>query len=146
MVRAKEVIVDASYVVALFNENDAQHQAAAELEQKLGDEYQFISTVFVFQEICWLLLKKAGHHKMLGFMGWVYEGLMLLPALPDCWLEKSIPILQKYSDRKLDLADASICVLATHLNLGDIASLDFKDFSVLRWGNGKQPFNNFMVP
>ena len=37
--------------------NDSQHRAAIELEQRLGDEYQFVSTVFVVQEMCWLFRK-----------------------------------------------------------------------------------------
>jgi uncharacterized protein len=144
MLLKQKVIVDTGFMVALFHENDKQHQAAVELENKLGDSYQFVSTVFVIQEICWLLLKRVGHHKVLEFMDIVSDELILLPTLPDKWIENTTAILRKYSDKNLDLADASLVVLADHLNLGDIISIDIQDFTVLRWSKGKKHSNNLM--
>lgn len=144
MLKKNKVIVDTGFIVALFNERDSEHDAAMKIEQKLGDSYHFVSTVFIIQEICWLLMKRVNHEAAIKFMACVQE-LIELPPLPDQWIEKTIPILRKYSNRKLDLADASIVVLADHINLGDIISIDRKDFSVLRWGEGKKCFNNFML-
>lgn len=144
MFKKNKVIVDTGFIVALFNERDSEHDAALKIEQQLGDSYHFVSTVFIIQEICWLLMKRVNHEAAIKFMDCVQE-LIELPPLPDQWIEKTIPILRKYSNRKLDLADASIVVLADHINLGDIISIDRKDFSVLRWGEGKKCFNNFML-
>jgi predicted nucleic acid-binding protein len=77
-------------------------------------------------------------------MDCVHAELILFPALPNQWVEKATVVLRKYSDKKLDLADASIVVLADHLNLGDVLSVDVKDFTMLRWGNGKKTFHNLM--
>lgn len=140
----KKVIVDSGFFIALFSKRDEAHPVATELEQKLGDSYQFVSTMFVIQEICWHLLKNVGHYMVLEFMECVKDQTIILPTMPDQWIEKTITILRKHSDRNLDLADASIVVLADHLNLGDIISIDIKDFSVLKWGNGQKHFNNLM--
>lgn len=144
MHQKKYLIVDSGFIVALFNEKDSNHKAAFETDQELGESYQFVSTVFVIQEICWLLLKSVGHDSVIKFMEWVQEEIEL-PPLPNQWISKVTPILRKYSDRKLDLADASIVVLADHMNLGDVITIDRKDFSVLRWGGGKKHFNNLML-
>ena len=144
MSQKNSIIIDTGYIVALFNEKDEHHRAATELDQQLGDSYQFVSTVFVLQEICWLLSQRVGHHMLLQFMDCVHAELILFPALPNQWVEKATVVLRKYSDKKLDLADASIVVLADHLNLGDVLSVDVKDFTMLRWGNGKKTFHNLM--
>ena len=49
-------------------------------------------------------------------------------------------IIEKYSDRRLDLADASLIWLAEKLNLGDIFTVDVKDFSACKW-KGRNHFH-----
>ncbi len=137
------ILVDTGFIVALFNEQDPYHKAAVDLDSHLGDDYQFVSTVFVFQEIYWFL-SKIGQHAVLEFIGCVQEQLILLPPLPDQWLKQATTILKRYSDKKLDLADVSLAILADHLKLGDVASVDIKDFIVLKWNDGKKHFNNHM--
>ncbi len=46
--------------------------------------------------------------------------------------------MQKYGDRRIDLADASLIHLATELNSPDILTLD-RDFEFYRWGRSN-PF------
>ncbi len=77
-------------------------------------------------------------------MDCVLDKSILTVQLPDDWAEKTIPILRKYSDRKLDLADTSLIVLADCLDLGDILSVDIKDFTISRWKNNTRSFNNLM--
>lgn len=137
-----EIIVDTGFIVALFNEKDEHHRTAIEIEQTLGDECQFLSTIFVVQETCWHLSKK-GQDNVLVFLEELKNGFILLPPLPKNWVDKVVEILQTYSNLELDLADASIVVLANHINLGDIISIDYRDFLTLRWG-GKKHFNNLM--
>jgi predicted nucleic acid-binding protein len=52
--------------------------------------------------------------------------------------------LLRYPSAKIDLADASLVVLADQLKTGRIASVDRKDFSILRWNGGKSHFHNLM--
>lgn len=141
----EKIIVDTGFIVALFNERDKEHLNAVKKENELGDSCQFVSTIFVIQEVCWLLSNRLGcPQKAIDFLESVQDGFISLPSLPDNWIKKTSEILSKYLDRKLDLTDASIVVLADHLNLGKILTIDRKDFSVLRWCSGKKFFNNLM--
>jgi uncharacterized protein len=45
----------------------------------------------------------------------------------------------------MDLADASLVVLAEQLGHGRILTVDRRDFSVYRWQNN-QPFENLLLP
>lgn len=144
MSKSKKVIVDTGFIVALFSENDAYHELALKVEQSLGDETQFVSTLFVIQEIYNLISSRTGVQNALRFMEEVVRGLISLPKLPDDFFEKQTIVLKRYQDRKLDFADASLIVLADHLNLGEIVSVDFTDFSIVKWANGKKSFANLM--
>ncbi len=42
-------------------------------------------------------------------------------------------LMQKYQDLPMDLADASLVILAEHLGDGRILSTDQRDFGVYRW-------------
>ncbi len=44
----------------------------------------------------------------------------------------------------MDLADASLILLAEELGHGDILSTDKRDFQIYRWNN-TQKFNNLLV-
>jgi hypothetical protein len=44
----------------------------------------------------------------------------------------------------MDFADASLVVLAEHLNEGRILTSDRRDFSIYRWNNTKS-FENLLV-
>jgi uncharacterized protein len=52
--------------------------------------------------------------------------------------------MEKYAKLPMDLADASLVILAEHLGHGRILSIDFRDFNTYRWKNQYQ-FENMML-
>ena len=52
--------------------------------------------------------------------------------------------MQSYADLPMDLADASLVLLAEALNHGRILSTDHRDFHAYRWKTNK-PFTNLLV-
>ena len=54
-----------------------------------------------------------------------------------------ITLMGKYADLPMDMADASLAVLAEQLNSGRILTVDRRDFSVYRWNN--KPFENLLI-
>jgi len=50
-------------------------------------------------------------------------------------------LMEKYRDLPMDLADASLVILAEELGQGRILSVDYRDFNTYRWKN-TEPFNN----
>jgi predicted nucleic acid-binding protein len=53
--------------------------------------------------------------------------------------------MKKYHALPMDLADASLVILAEDLHSGDILSTDRRDFGAYRWKNTK-PFRNLLLP
>jgi uncharacterized protein len=52
-------------------------------------------------------------------------------------------LMKKYSDLPMDLADASLVILAEQLGHGRILSTDQRDFRSYRWKN-RHPFENLL--
>jgi len=54
-------------------------------------------------------------------------------------------LMEKYKTLPMDLADASLVILAEELGHGRILSTDQRDFRTYRWKNHK-PFENLLLP
>lgn len=67
----------------------------------------------------------------IGFLEWVRRGGLQLVDLDLMDLERIIAFCQKFSDVPMDLADASLMVVAEEKNLKEIASID-SDFYIYR--------------
>lgn len=136
------VIIDTGFIVALFNEKDEHHKLVKNIAEQI-DNFQWHTTSFVVQEIFWLLNNRVNRLVGLKFFE-AMQGLLLLPDLPLDWPQKILQILKQYSSANIDIADASLVVLADQLKSGNIVSVDKKDFSILRWNSGKNSFSNLL--
>jgi predicted nucleic acid-binding protein len=52
--------------------------------------------------------------------------------------------MEHYRDLPMDVADASLVILAEHVGSGRILSTDIRDFNSYRWKNRK-PFKNLLM-
>jgi hypothetical protein len=63
---------------------------------------------------------------------------------PAAQWPRSAPLMRRYATLPMDLADASLVLLAEHLGHGRILSTDERDFRTYRWKNRK-PFHNLLA-
>ena len=139
---SKKLLIDTGFIVALFNADDEHHTGARKTIERIKD-LKWYTTSFVVQEIFWLLSKRKNFPVACEFVQKV-PSLFILPNLPQDWPERVSNILRRYSSAEIDLADASLVVLADQLRIGQVVSVDRKDFSILRWNGGKSHFRNLM--
>jgi hypothetical protein len=62
-------------------------------------------------------------------------------ALEEHHYPRIVRLMTGYANLPMDLADASLVVLAEHLGDGRIASTDERDFHAYRWKD-QHPFHN----
>ena len=55
-----------------------------------------------------------------------------------------LKLMKKYRELPMDLADASLVILAEHLGHGRIFSTDMRDFKTYKWKQRK-PFDNLLI-
>ncbi len=56
---------------------------------------------------------------------------------------RAAELMAQYAGLPMDLADASLVILAEHLGHGRIVSTDQRDFNTYRWKN-QHPFTNLL--
>lgn len=136
------IIADTGFWVALFDRRDKHHQAARTFTLSLKEP--FITTLPVLTEVCYLLQTRCSPSKATDFLAAQQAGLCRLFTIDESHLPKMAQLMKQYADLPMDLADASLVVLAEDLEHGRIVSTDKRDFQTYRWKN-HQPFVNLLM-
>jgi len=137
------ILTDSGFWVALGNRRDRYHDTAREAFERWAEE-GFATTWSVLTEVCHLLVHRVGVHQALKFMDAVTQGACALPALPDDAAARMAYLMRRYQNLPMDLADASLVVLAEQTSEGRILSTDRRDFDGYRWKNTR-PFVNLLL-
>jgi len=142
MKNKNRLIVDTGYFVALFFANDRDHKKAIALRSKI-EKRDWITTWPVMTEVCHLLQKYAPN-ALIPFLTLFEDEIIDVFHLNNEHFPQISSLFEKYKDLPMDLADASLVILAEELSSGDIVSTDRRDFKTYRWKNTK-PFRNLMA-
>jgi len=136
------VIADTGFWLALANRADRYHDLArarlSELQEPL------VTTWPVMAETCYLLLTQLGTDPQKRFIRSYAQGAFEVFELTRSHALSIAGHMRKYSDLPMDLADASLVILAEHLGHGRILSTDQRDFKTYRWKQ-RRPFTNLLV-
>ncbi len=133
------IIVDTGFLYALLDGRDAWHARA--LAQRDTAELGWITTWPVLTECSHLLNRSLGPDFVVALVDDVASGGIQVWQPPDTRLARMAQLMRKYRTLPMDVADASLVLLAEHLGHGRILSTDLRDFGTYRWKNHK-PFDN----
>ena len=136
------VIADTGFWLALANRKDGYHAVA--LERVRGLREPLITTWPVVTETCYLLLSRLGTANQRAFMESFAAGAFEVFDLRREYAARLSALMEQYADLPMDLADASLVLLAEELNDGRILSTDDRDFRTYRWKRRK-PFENLLL-
>ena len=137
------ILADSGFWIALGNRRDRHHAAAKTALERWSKE-GFVSTWPVLTEVTDLLAARASMTQALAFVDSIARGACAIPAPPDDALLRAHALMQRYRDLPMDLADASLVILAEETGEGRILSTDLRDFRGYRWKN-TQPFTNVLI-
>ena len=130
------IITDTGFFVALGNKKDNFHQQAKQKLSILRDP--LITTYPVIVETSYLLVERVGQETQLRFLNQLTQGSIQIFQLNNDHLKRMIELMIKYSNLPMDLADASLVVLAEEIKENRILTTDFRDFTIYRWDNSKE--------
>lgn len=137
------IIADTGFWVALMNRNDRHHAVAVRKLDEIREP--LITTWPVLTETCHILLARLGQHVQQQFITAISHGITHIFELQAEHTERMATLMQKYGDLPMDLADASLVLLAESHGDGRILSTDLRDFGTYRWKH-TQPFTNLLLP
>lgn len=122
------ILVDTGPLVALFDPKDEDHAITERMLAELKSP--LVTTVAVLTEAFHLLGPASrGADALREFIGARGLGVWFMDAVR---LARAFELMQKYADRPMDLADASLVAAAETLRAAQVFTLDRSDFSTYR--------------
>lgn len=125
-----KALLDTSFLVALANSKDINHEQVVKTIQTVKAELYL--PVTVLPEACYLIGSRLGHHAMRRFVRSMLTQSLVLESLTANDLARTVKILDEYAESRLDFVDASIIALAERHNIIHVFTLDRRDFSIIR--------------
>jgi predicted nucleic acid-binding protein len=131
------ILTDAGPLVAILDRGEMHHRACVACLAELAGP--MLTTWPAFTEAMYLLGDAGGWPAQDALWRLVTEGDLDI-AVPGTAQHKRLhALMEKYQDRPMDLADATLVALAEERGLRDIFTLDRDDFQTYRL-HGRQAF------
>jgi uncharacterized protein len=135
------IAVDTGIFVALADRSDNWHQSAQRALATVEDGW--VTTWPVLTQACYLMQRRVSAEAVIDLMNVVSDGSVEVWSPSPAQTTGLPALVRKYANLPMDLADASLVLLAEHLGHGRILSTDMRDFGAYRWKNRK-PFKNLL--
>ncbi len=135
------VIADTGFWLALADRNDRYHAPA--VDALAGLRERLITTWPVVTETCHMLASRLGADAVLAFIASARQEAFAMFSLEPAHFPEIERLMTKYRELPMDLADASLVILAQELGSGRILSTDRRDFRTYRW-KSRRPFSNLL--
>ncbi len=136
------IAVDTGFLYALMDKRDAWHTHAVAAVPTVQEGW--ISTWPVLTEATHLLAWRLGTRFAQALMDEVADGGLVAWDIPHDQVARIPMLMQRYASLPMDLADASLVLLAEHLDHGRILTTDERDFGSYRW-KSRKPFQNLLA-
>ena len=136
------IIADAGFFYALIDRRDAWHtRAVAALPTQAQG---WITTWPVLTEATHLITRWVGSAAAQALLREVADGAIAVWSWPAEHTARLPDLMHRYTRLPMDLADASLVLLAEHLGHGRILTTDQRDFGAYRF-KSRQPFQNLLA-
>lgn len=124
------LIVDTGPLLAAADTADPDHRVCAALLE--GHPGPLVTTALVVTEAAWLIRRELGAPSEAIFFRAIAAGEVQVEDMTAGDWSRIAALVTHYDDLGLDAADASVVVIAERLGAETIATLDHRDFRVVR--------------
>lgn len=133
-------VTDAGPLVAVLDSGEARHEECVRALHDLP--LPLITTWPAFTEAMYLVSRRSGHRAVSALWSLVTTDRLQLADLDVHETRRCAELMDQYADQPMDLADATLVVVAERLRARSVFTLD-SDFQVYR-RDGRHSF--LMVP
>ena len=130
-------LCDAGPLIAIIDADEPDHDACLAALDELA--LPLVTTWPAFTEAMYLLCQAGGITGQRALWSLVHTNRLILADLSTKAVERSAQLMDKYADRPMDLADATLVALAEEQGHRRVFSLD-SDFHIYRI-RGRQRFD-----
>lgn len=136
------IAVDAGFLFALLDTRDVWHERALHLAPSAADGW--VTTWPALAEASHLMTTRLGTRFAQALVADVADGALAVWNIPQAQIGRIPDLMKRYANLPMDLADASLVLLAEHLGHGRILTTDQRDFGAYRW-KSRKPFHNLLA-
>ncbi len=130
MMPPRKILVDSSFLYALFDEDEVGH-ASAVIVAKLY-QGRFVLPYVVLTETAYLFNRARGVPGVLKFLVELMKMDAQFEGILEVDLVRIHEIMSIYRDARLDFVDCCIMALAERLNIVEVCTFDQRDFTIFR--------------
>jgi predicted nucleic acid-binding protein len=124
------VVVDTGVLLAAADADDADHERCAMLLRQYRGELRVPAPVV--PECSWQIEQNLGPVSEARFLRLISSGQFKVIDLAAADYERCAELIEAYADLSLGLVDASVVTVAENLNVVTVATLNRRDFTVVR--------------
>lgn len=124
----RDVLVDSSFLIALFDTNSKQYAQAQFLFRRV-DRKLWVPQV-ALTEVAYMLEQRLGNKIVESFLFIVSSGRINLVSVVPSDIQRVHEIRIKYTSSRFDFVDCCIMALAERLDIQTIYTLDKRDFTI----------------
>jgi predicted nucleic acid-binding protein len=123
------ILVDTGIFIAAGDRNEPNHQSCGDLLRSRAD---LAIVAPVVAETAWLIEDRLGPRAEASFLRLVTSARFdVVDLVPDDY-ERCLELIETYDDLGLGFVDASIIAVAERLGQSTLATLNHRDFAVVR--------------
>jgi predicted nucleic acid-binding protein len=130
------VLADTGALLALLDRRDRWHRACVTTLRQL--RLPLLTSEAVLTELFHLI--GAGLHQQRTVWKLVLSGTLTIGAIKDADAPEIAILMERYADRPMDFADATLVHLAHRESISTVFTVDFADFQTYRIA-GRQRFH-----
>jgi len=130
MITRIKVLVDSSFLYALFDHTDNYHTKA--FNWSSGNPALMLVPQVALNEVMFLLNRNGGVPATVAFLNGFTVSPYELTSITVDDLKRVSQIRQQYAQARLDFVDCCIMALAERLNITSVCTFDRRDFAIFR--------------
>lgn len=127
------LLIDSGFLYALFDQDDRYHEAVATAAELEGGRAIVPDVVLV--EVAFLVRRAGGAPAVVRFLESFTQSSFQLEALTLADIDHARQLIHTYADARLDFVDVCIMAIAARLRITRIATVDPRDFLLVRPGH-----------
>ena len=125
------IITDTSYLVAVSNSKDRNHQVAMDFARATAPDLMLVPDV-VIPELAYVIVRDLGHAGLRSLLQDLKDSEAEFAPLEKTDLARMHEIATTYASAAFDIVDCCIMAIAERLGITRIATFDRRDFSIFR--------------